>query len=457
MTDSNSISIVDESDCWVTRLRENIDPNRNKRHSPPPTSKDVSPALKQSRHCRSRSSSFHLRIDLSDDLHMSGDDESSISNSGSGSTPEKPIESSSNILAPLSLTLPSESEEEDSAIENIIWPRYHPEDFDVENFPPIIPDHLSQEGLEPGSISQDLTMCLPAEPEPQPPGFPLAAGRKHRTSTRMRQRGDYKAVAKALCSRCCSTRCMSNFTPSSILQARQIFLQMAHRPASEWICKMMKSFCNPNSPKWSFQILGKGVCQNAFLLFHGISSSKWYSVRKSFLRGRTHFIHRRSGTMALSPKSILVKQWMNEFILGVGDTPTNSEIHLPMAIRKVDLHARMLRELRISHPHLQEGDFPGELLFRKVWKKDFPHVKVPKRTRLGKCDHCCLLNKKREGPLNRLELMQVKRQYFEHIQSVRDERTLYYQRQSKAIIRPYRYTSLILDYAQKMFLPHNHR
>lgn len=190
-------------------------------------------------------------------------------------------------------------------------------------------------------------------------------------SKRMLRRGSLKSVAKALCSRCCPWGCMRTFSPYQVLEARTAFLSKVHSSASEWICQQMGTFWDPATKKWTCLVLGIEVCVNAFCLFHGITHSKWFSVRTSFLAGRQVFLHAHTASDKSSPKADLMAKWMNDFILANGDTLTNSEIHLPMGFRKVDLHGIMVKELMEANPLLTDNDMPGELLFRQTWKKRY--------------------------------------------------------------------------------------
>jgi len=256
------------------------------------------------------------------------------------------------------------------------------------------------------------TADLPSHSVPAPQR-PSPHKKKRKYSSRILTRGSWDSIGKSLSTKCCPAKCSADYTSRQIMKARRVFLNMTHQLASQWLLTIMIACYSPEDLTWGkFQVLGATVCLNAFLLFHGISKSQWYSVRTSFLAGRRNFTHASTGTTSPSPKSHLITSWMNSLILSVGDTLTNSEIHLPMGMRKVDLHARMIRELRISHPHLQEADLPSCLLFRKIWKH---HVKTPKKTRLGKCDICSKLNKQRDIETDPLKLRRISNLLFRHV------------------------------------------
>ena len=385
------------------------------------------------------------------------------------------------------------SDDDDEGYENDVWPAYNPDLFinpasvTDSNPPPPPPPPLPS---SPPPIPPFPPLSTPEHPPtltvPHPPR-PLASGeeedllenlllecdasntsasspartsrgRRQKNSMRMSKRGTAKAVCKALGDICCPGQCISDFTPRQVLTARQKYLKMSHRLASQWLLGVMLTFYWTDDCTWHFLVLGATVCLNAYCLFHGISQAKWYKTRKHFFAGRTTVTHGRTADPHLpAPKSLLVRHWMNEFILSVGDTPTNSEVHLPMAMRKVDIYHRMIQELRETHTNLTDNDLPGIMLFRNTWKKHFPHVKTPKKTRLGKCDLCSQLNKRRAVEKNPVIQAKISKIFFNHVSDIGKERALYYLRQSKAIKLPQLYTSIIMDYAQKLMMPHNHR
>ena len=377
----------------------------------------------------------------------------------------------------------------DEGYENDVWPAYHPELFidpaSVTDsnppplpLPPIAPPQhpATPTALPPGPLGpvhplyppllasgeedlvQNLLLEFDASNASAKGPSTTSHGRKQKVSMRMSERGTAKAVSKALGDICCPGKCISDFTPRQVLTARQKYLNMSHQIASNWLFAIMLSSYSTDDCSWNFLVLGASVCLNAFCLFHGITQSKWYKTRKDFFSGRTNVTHGRTGAPDLpAPKSLLVRHWMNEFILSVGDTPTNSEVHLPMAMRKVDIYHRMIQELRESHPKLTYDDLPSIMLFRTTWKKHFPHVKNPKKTRLGKCNLCSRLNKRRAVEKNPVIQAKISQLYFKHVKDIIKERALYILRQSRAIKLPQLYTSIIMDYAQKLLMPHNHR
>jgi len=299
-----------------------------------------------------------------------------------------------------------------------------------EAWPPLRerPRRLLEDDSLPSSCSGDDENVLPPPPAFPPPQLEAARLSRRRsrlstpvTSARMLQRGSLRSVGKALSSRCCPLTCMLQFSPQQVLKARTIFLTLSHSSASEWICQQMETFWDVPSKKWHCMLLGSEVCVNAFCLFHGISHSKWFAVRKMFLIGRRVFLHGHAHSERSSPKEDMMVKWMNEFILSNGDTLTNSEIHLPMGLRKVDLHGMMVDEMQKADPGLTRDDLPGELLFRQVWKKSFSHVRNPKKTRLGKCDLCCLLDRQRQRA-DAVTLQSVAKQKADHIANVKAER-----------------------------------
>ena len=96
---------------------------------------------------------------------------------------------------------------------------------------------------------------------------------------------------------------------------------------------------------------------------------------------------------------------------------------------------------------------PSEACFNKCLRIDYKHVKRPKKTRLGKCDTCTKLKKRKKGCAADV-MYTVSRLLSTHIKLMASERSTYRRRKSKSLMEPSTYTSIILDNADNLMLPH---
>lgn len=159
---------------------------------------------------------------------------------------------------------------------------------------------------------------------------------------------------------------MLSFTAKQLLTARSCFSKFNRSQASDWILGQMRTFYNPLSSSFFCLVLGKRVCVNAFQSFHGITPSKWYSVRRSYLAGQTVFVHGNYAKDVPCPKTDLCRHWIDDLIYCLGDpSPTDDNIFLPMNVRSIDMFSTMTSYLMDDLKVLPD-DLPGEDLFRKV-------------------------------------------------------------------------------------------
>lgn len=73
--------------------------------------------------------------------------------------------------------------------------------------------------------------------------------------------------------------------------------------------------------------------------------------------------------------------------------------------------------------YLPDHNIPSSRTFYFVWRRDFGHIKIPKKNRLGACDVCVKLNKQIDDAVGKdKEKWKAKRN--EHLNAVREERRL---------------------------------
>ena len=79
--------------------------------------------------------------------------------------------------------------------------------------------------------------------------------------------------------------------------------------------------------------------------------------------------------------------WLKSYLLAVCDhMPTKNEYHLPCFLQWKDVHNEL--NTYLGSKGMKKYSQPQ---FHHLMKSHFPHVKLPKYTRLGKCDLCLML------------------------------------------------------------------
>lgn len=135
-----------------------------------------------------------------------------------------------------------------------------------------------------------------------------------RSSKRYIKRTSMLDVGVAITSRCCKEKCMFALNVAQILDARKAFNVLTHYEANVWLQRQMTVFHVPDSSNFKCIIASKPVCINAYCLFHGISESKWYSVRSTFFAGNSDFIHGNFASARPTPQTDKCRDWINKLV-----------------------------------------------------------------------------------------------------------------------------------------------
>jgi len=212
--------------------------------------------------------------------------------------------------------------------------------------------------------------------------------------------------------------CVDSFTIHQILTARNHYHSKNEVEKMNWLISLLQHFYNVDQDTMSFQVLSRYVCRIGFLTFHGITKYKYYSALKKLKNGVTFVVHGNSDAEYKRTLHDMCYNFLNLYQTKYADVqPDTEEFHLPRHILKVDLYSAFLEHLQNTPYEIQ----PSYTTFRRVWEKDFPNLKIPKRTRLGKCDICANLSNMslRLTAENRVMWSNRKR---EHLKFQRDER-----------------------------------
>ena len=100
--------------------------------------------------------------------------------------------------------------------------------------------------------------------------------------------------------------------------------------------------------------------QTCYRMVYGLRYNRFTSIKAKFLNGIIAAEHGLLGKSQVRDASIRVTSWLRTFVEKVGDKmPTSMDIHLPSCLTKSDVCCNMST-------------------FYNIWKRDFPHVKIPK-------------------------------------------------------------------------------
>lgn len=150
-----------------------------------------------------------------------------------------------------------------------------------------------------------------------------------------------------------------------------------------------------------------------------------------------------SAILKRTPANMMARSWMANFFDTVGDkVPNRDEIHL----EKMDIKsiwAAMLTELDVLG---WDGGKVSYGSFLRLWKSQFPHVKVRKyKAVTGKCQHCAILTELRTSSKKATVRRRVTSLHALHRYTYMNERKVYYDKINAAISSPHSSMSIIID------------
>jgi len=206
----------------------------------------------------------------------------------------------------------------------------------------------------------------------------------------------------------------------------------------------------------------QAVCATAWRLVYGISYSTWRRILNS--SSATHEPLRVNVTERTQDSFA----WLNSFSQQNGEISPNTEaLNLPSWMNKRQVFNLYKMDCEASNAaavskvsanktfqfyklliHIKCHDLQNLLqsTFHAVWRQHFPHVKIPKEPRQGKCDVCTSLKQQIQAPGSPSKTKQELQQFLEaHRQEVVKERNLYWVRRDLAIGQPSLFVSLIMD------------
>ena len=116
------------------------------------------------------------------------------------------------------------------------------------------------------------------------------------------------------------------------------------------------------------------MCLPAWLAIIGISSSRFYEVRKEFLSGKSTCIAHKK-IRSISAKSCQAIAWLSSFFERIGDKcPDKDGILLPTCLTEKSIYSKMIEDLH-------KGDTEKAISFsqfNRLFRTEFSNVTIPK-------------------------------------------------------------------------------
>ena len=202
---------------------------------------------------------------------------------------------------------------------------------------------------------------------------------------------------------------------------------------------------------WSYSILGSPVCAHAIEVFWNISRYTRRLIEQS-VRDQRPIVQPHGNSLIAKDafKERITAAWFETFIPVCEFQPDSEEIHMLERLKKVDVYESCIHDLQQAY---SPDELPGYSTFSNVWKKNYPHLKIPKHCRLGRCDVCCDLDEqiKNATGRNRRALLD-KKTWHKHL--CNKERSHMTACHARARAEPLEWTCLCTDWSNPHQMPH---
>ena len=146
---------------------------------------------------------------------------------------------------------------------------------------------------------------------------------------------------------CCKLNCLSCLRSEEIARVKLSICAMSLKEQRSWLLTTFTTSYNMEQNMFSHTLCGKSVCRKAFLAVTGITQSRYYDIRKSFLQGQFHVVTLDSTRFHICTE--LAVQWLRLFADENGDKlPDHEKILLPCSLTKNSVYQQYLLEYSTS-------------------------------------------------------------------------------------------------------------
>lgn len=296
------------------------------------------------------------------------------------------------------------------------------------------------------------------EPEVAPePGAPFTAWRE-RVEERFLKYFSTKQIQSFFdgqwsCSRGCDRNCKSLVQAADICAARAKFYSESCKQKR---LEKLEAFLSPtlgSKGRLLFAILagGKIICRNAYMRVLGVSAGV---LRSAESHAFTNTLHKPIRRKRKAVKQELIVAWIKLWLEEVADqSPVDDKFYLPMFLSWAEVY----REFAENQAKDPKGAKATYQYFFFVVRQQFQNVKMPKRTRLGRCEICNEIDSlRRRCGGNKASTAELKKFKCRHLRLQRAERQAYADRRAKSKADP-QVLSTIVDKTKAMGLPYHGR
>jgi hypothetical protein len=264
---------------------------------------------------------------------------------------------------------------------------------------------------------------------------------------------DQFAMDYSILKNCCYQDYLGD--PSMIYQARLNALKKTQENFNQHLLDILNYGMDHSSQKFLLRVDNRSVCSNCFCTRMGISPRTLNRRQNDVRQGKLVWVHGNKGSTGRphSDKGMVWRAAMLDYFTDGEHDPENGHIELPVTTED-DVYEEIKRDLEV----IGEKDHICPSTFRSIWRKEFPHVIIPEKQRLGLCEECVEITdllRREKDPVKRIQLKQRRS---EHRKFFKSQRQKYCQHRLLAEQQPDQYLSIIIDAMDqnKLALPQFH-
>jgi len=247
----------------------------------------------------------------------------------------------------------------------------------------------------------------------------------------------------------CKNNCLDRFTIREMKSAISIYSSKKGCEKTQWLLDILHILFDEDSDKVNLKIRGKDVCIGGFCSFYGITYYKYFHCLNRIRSNNLVVIHGNSEREYRTYQTDLCSTFLDRYCSTYGEQqPDSDEIHCPHSCLKIDLYQQFKNdctEIVVPHPNT----------FLTVWRQKYPHLKIPKNSRLGKCDICVSLQQEKLLLTHSTKSAYQLRKR-EHLQIIVRERFANSNRIVRSFTYPFSTTVLGIDRMNALQLPQQH-
>jgi hypothetical protein len=235
-----------------------------------------------------------------------------------------------------------------------------------------------------------------------------------------------------------------NYNFLDIISLRKPFQNIKEQEFSNWIKEKILNAKLANDKGYNFMVQGHPICAPAFCAIYGISDYKW---KKSLESLSVKSSHGNKGKIRQPKWRLELIKWFLFILAQFCDFMPNSNTkYLPTYFTQ-----QMMHSMASNHILSTCGVDISESRFRSFWKENYKDIKIPKNFKMGRCDYCLELKRKKSKGASYAEINQYMEEHNKLHSSMREYCN---NLREKATIKPFKYMFLQYDGKQASRLPH---